>query len=309
MTAPTNTWITTNIVGEVESVEDVIYNIAPTDAPFLTSIESTTAKQTLHEWQTDSLTAAATNYALEGDNPDATANTATTRLSNTCQISDFLARVSGTARAVQLYGREDELDYQVVKFTKQLRRDMEFGLLDNNAEVTTDSPRETGGLEAWLATNTSHGTGGSAGSAGNTARTTGTDRQLTEALVKTQLANIWTAGGDPDLILVPGTIKQRFSEFTGNATRMINAQDKELVATIDVYASDFGDLQVMPDRFMETDSCLILQKSLWKIAYLRRPSAWAVAKLGDNDAKQILTEFALESCNEAGSGAVFDVTA
>lgn len=237
MTAPTNTFITDNIIGEKESVMDIITNVSPTDAPFLTSIEDDSVSQTLHEWQTDVLAAAATNYALEGDNPDATAAVPTVRLSNTCQISDYVARVSGTGRAVQLHGREDELDYQVVKKTKELRRDMELALLDNNAEVTTDSPRETGGIEAWLNTNTSVGAGGTAGSLGNTARTTGTDRQLTEALVKTQLASIYTNGGDPDLILVPASIKQRFSEFTGNATRMINADDSKLNATIDKLAA------------------------------------------------------------------------
>lgn len=76
-----------------------------------------------------------------------------------------------------------------------------------------------------------------------------------------------------------------------------------------IYKSDFGDLQVMPDRFMEADSCLILEKRLFQIGYLRRPSAWMLGKTGDSDAKQVLTEFCLISLNERGSGAVFDVTA
>ena len=309
MAAPTSTFLSYSAIGNREDLSDVIYNIAPTDTPFLTGIPRTDATAVLHEWQTDSLAAASSsNAVLEGDDATTDATTATTRLSNTCQISDKVPRVSGTQQAVVSAGRKDELAYQVVKRTKELRRDMESSLLANNAEVTGDTTnaRELGGIEAWLATNTSHGVGGSAGSLGNTARTDGTNRSLTEALIKTELQSVWDAGGDPDCIMVGSFNKQTISGFTGNATREISAQDRELVATIDLYHSDFGVLEIIPNRFQVSESCLILEKDLWATSYLRPVQLVNLAKTGDSERRQIITEFTLESRNEAGSGAVFD---
>jgi len=118
---------------------------------------------------------------------------------------------------------------------------MESILLANNAEVTgnTTTARETGGIGAWIATNDVFGTGGASGSAGNTARTDGTQRPITEALLKSVLASCWDEGGDPDCVMVGSFNKQAMSGFTGNATRWKGAADKQLVAAIDIYSSDW----------------------------------------------------------------------
>jgi hypothetical protein len=308
--ADSDTFLTYDAVGNREDLSDVIYNVDPTDCPFLTGIPRASAEATLHEWQTDTLAAAsATNAILEGDDASTDAATATTRLSNTCQISDKTPRVSGTQNAVKKAGRKNELAYQIVKRSKELRRDMESSLLANNAEVTGDenTARELGGIEAWINTNASVGAGGgTAGSLGNTARVTGTDREFTETLLKGVILDCWTNGGDPDTIMLPAFQRQQLSGFAGNATRMIGAQDRELVATIDIYKSDFGDMEVIPNRFMVADSVLVLQMDMWACAYLRPVRMTDLAKTGDSERRQLIVEYCLESRNEKASGAVFD---
>jgi len=138
MTQPTNTFATNDMVGIREDLSDVIYNISPIETPFLSSVAHTTATARNHEWQTDALAATTDNKAIEGDDAPATAGTATTRLGNRTQISTLDARTSGSARAVTTAGRSDELDYQVLKRGKELKRDMETALLANNAKVTGD---------------------------------------------------------------------------------------------------------------------------------------------------------------------------
>lgn len=311
MALPTDTFTSYSAVGNREDLSDVIYNVAPTDTPFLTSIPRTKASAVLHEWQTDSLAAASsTNAVLEGDDATTDAVSATTRLSNTCQISDKVPRVTGTQQAVVTAGRKDELAYQIVKSAKELRRDMESSLLANNAEVTGNATtaRELGGIEAWIATNTEFGSTGSAGGAGNTARTNGTNRALTETLLKSVLKKCWDEGGDPDCIMVGSFNKQKISEFTGNASRFKTAEDKKLVAAIDVYQSDFGDVEIIPNRFQVSESTLVLQKDMWAVAYLRPVTVVNLAKTGDSERRQLITEFTLESRNEKASGAVFDCT-
>jgi hypothetical protein len=205
-------------------------------------------------------------------------------------------------------GRNDELAYQVVKKTKELRRDMELDTLSNTVKASGDTTtaRVSAGVESWLNSNTSHGAGGSAGNLGTSTRTDGTNRDLTESLLKTQLAAVWDGGGDPDCILVHSFLKQKISGFTGNATREINAQDRELVATIDLYHSDFGVLEIIPERFGTAESCLILQKDMWALAYLRSVALVKLSKTGDSEHRLINVEYCLESRQEAASGAVFD---
>ena len=136
----------------------------------------------------------------------------------------------------------------------------------------------------------------------------GTQRALTEALIKTTLNSIWTAGGSPDTMMVGGTQKQLFSSFTGGGTQFGNLDDKTLIAAIDVYVSDFGTLKIVPNRFQRARTAFILEMEKWKVAYFRPFQTEDLAKTGDSDAKHIIVEYALESCNEAASGAVRDLT-
>ena len=212
--------------------------------------------------------------------------------------------------AVNTAGRKDELAYQIVKVAKELRRDMESILLANNAEVTgnTTTARETGGIGSWITTNSSAGTGGSDGSLGNTARTDGTQRAVTEAQLKSVLASCWDAGGDPDCVMVGSFNKQAMSGFTGNATRFKGAADKQLVAAIDIYSSDFGDVEIVPSRFSRAREALVLQKDMWGTAFLRPVTMMELSKTGDSERRLLLAEYALEARNEAASGIIADLT-
>lgn len=282
-----------------------------TDTPFMSGVDRTDAAAVLHEWQTDSLAAASSSNAVEeGDDATTDAVSVTVRLSNTCQISDKVPRVSGTQEQVRKAGRRSEMSYQVAKMSRELKRDMESILLRNGAEDTGGSTtaRQLGAVNSWIDTNTSSGTSGSDGSLGNTARTDGTQRNLTEALLKTVIKSCWDEGGDPDCIMVGSHNKQVISGFTGNATRFKGAEDKQLVAAIDIYDSDFGELQIVPNRFMRARDCLLLQKDMWAVAYLRPFTLYDLAKTGDSERKQLLAEYTLESRNEAASGGVFDLT-
>jgi hypothetical protein len=310
MTTPSGTHTSYTVIGEREDLSDIIYNVDPYDCPFMASIRVEEAGQVLHEWQTDAFAAASSsNAVLEGDDATTDTATATTRLSNTLQISDKVARVSGTARASRTAGRADELDYQIEKRAIELRTDLESVVLRNGAEATGDTTtaRQCGGIGSWIATNDVFGSGGASGAAGNTARTDGTQRDVTEAQLKSAIQSAWTNGGKPDCVMVGAHVKQEVSTFTGNATRFKTAEDKQLVAAIDLYQSDFGDLEIIPNRFQRARDLFILQKDLWAIAYLRPFHFHELSKTGDSDRVQILVEYTLESSNEAGSAGVFDL--
>lgn len=309
MTLATNAFTTYLAIGNREDLSDIIYNIAPTDTPFLSGVPRTNADAVLHEWQTDTLAAAAQNSQLEGDVPSADSATATVRLSNTAQIAYKTPRVTGTQEVMLKAGRRSELAYQVAKRGHEIKRDMENDLLANTQENTggASTARVLGAIPSWIDTNTSNGTSGTDGSLGNTLRTDGTQRDFTEVLFKDVIQLIWDAGGDPDCIMLGSFNKRVMSGFTGNATRFKTAEDKKLVATIDVYDSDWGSLQIVPNRFQRARDVLIIQKEMWAVAYLRPFHIKELGTTGDEERRMLIAEYTLEARNEAASGAVWDV--
>jgi PHD/YefM family antitoxin component YafN of YafNO toxin-antitoxin module len=309
----TNTVTKYAVNGQREDLSDIIYNISPTDTPFMSTIGKSKATAVNHEWQIDSLAAAASdNHHLEGDEISFDAQTATTRIGNKTQISRKAVIVSGTMESVDLAGRNNELAYLISKASKELKRDMETTLTANQAPVDSGAgaARKMASLESWIKTNTDKGGGSGAdpSGSGTHARTDGTQRAFTESQLKSMIRKVWTEGGDPSMVMVGAFNKQRLSGFTGGATRMDDAENKRLVSAIDVYESDFGALQVVANRFSRARSAYVLSPDMWSAAYLRDFQMVDLAKTGDADKKALLVEYTLCSKNEKASGGIFDLT-
>ena len=305
MTAPTNTFTTTSAIGNREDLTDVIYRISPTQTPVLNMAAKAKASNTLHEWQTQDLAAAANNAQAEGDTLTAKTVTPSVRLNNRTQISAKAVAVSGTQRAMNPAGRNDELAYQLSLASLEIKRDMEVGLTQNDTSGT--SPRQSRGLRGWVVDNVSNNGGTLASYTGNTGYTPGTQRAFTESLLKTVLQQVFTAGGEPDTIMLYPAAKQTFSTFTGNATRMDKSEDAKLYASVDFYVSDFGTLQAVPNRFQATREVFVLQSDKLAIAYLRPFQTVELAKTGDADLREILVEYALECRAPKANGAIYDL--
>lgn len=314
MALPTNAQSTYATIGNREDLEDIIYRIDPTETPFMNMVSKGKAKAVNHEWQTQALAAPDTaNAVLEGDDATTDAATPTVRLGNICQISDKVARVTGTQQAVDSAGRDNEMNYQKVLKGLELKRDLEAIIVGTNQAKNAGAAataRVTASVLSWIKTNNSSGATGSAPAAatGANTRTDGTQRAFTEALLKPVLMSIWTAGGDPGTIMVGGFNKQAFSTFTGRSTPQEDAKSKKIVNSVDYYESDFGKQSVTPNRFMRSRDCLILDMEYWGVDYLRNMTTVPLAKTGDSERSQVLCEYCLVSKNEAASGIVADLT-
>jgi hypothetical protein len=298
-------------IGMREDLSDMIFNISPTETPFQSAVgKAGKATATLHEWQTDSLSSTTTNAQIEGDDMSALTATPTVRLQNYLQIATKGVVVSGTLEAVLKAGRKSELAYQIAKRGKELKRDMEFALTQNQAgnAGSASAGRKLRALENWYATNPAGGTSYATATGITATVTDGTQRAFTESLLKTVCRNVFNSGGDPTMLMVGPFNKQVVSTFTGNATRMDKSEDKKLYAAIDVYASDYGELKVVPNRFSRDRTAHVLDLEYWAVSFLRPITMEEIAKTGDSSKKMIITEYTLESRNEAASGAVADLT-
>ena len=228
------------------------------------------------------------------------------------QISRKSVIVSGTLDSVSKAGRNNELAYQISKASKELKRDMETSLTANQAPVTGDdsTPRRLAGLESWIKTNTSKGGGSGAdpSTSGTNARTDGTQRAFTEAQLKDVIKKCWDEGGDPSMVMLGSFNKQILSGFTGGSTRFDPAENKRLVAAVDVYESDFGAMTVVPNRFSRSRSAYVIQPDMFGVAFLRDFQLMDLAKTGDATKQALLAEYTLVSKNEKASGGIFDLT-
>ena len=312
------TYQTYTAIGQREDLSDVIYNISPTETPFMSSIGKNKATAVYHEWQTDSLASVNTsNAAVEGAATTDATISPTTRIGNRTQISTKVIKISGTLDAVNKAGRKSEKAYQLAKGASEIKRDMEAILLSNQVAANGNSTtaRTLGGLQTWLSSNKSLGTNGTAGSGGTVARVTGTDRTFTADMLNTVMQSAYTNGGSPTMLLVTPAQKVVASTFTGIATRYRDVpsnQQAQIINAADVYVSDFGIIQIVPDRFIpnaDSDDCaFLLDTEMAAISYLRPFQTIELAKTGDSETTQLLVEYTLEVKNEAAHGIIADLT-
>src|SRR5262249_38942271 len=186
----------------------------------------------------------------------------------------------------------------------------------NQAKNTGNSStaRVTASVLSWLKSNTSKGTAGGAADPsaadGTGTRTDGTPRVFTEPNLKQALQATWNHGGKPDTTMTRGFNKRESSTFRARAAPMGETKGKKITASVDAYESDFGTLKVVANRFSRARDVLILQMDMWALAYLngRKMVSVPLAKTGDSERKEVLSEYALEARNEKASGGVFDNT-
>jgi hypothetical protein len=326
-----------------EDLTDIIYNISPTERPFHMNADRTTAESDLHEWTIDSLAdARADNAHIDGDDFQAEGDTTPAapsggvfqgvainggeRIGNYQQISRKDINVTRRANLFAKAGRKSEIGYQISKAGLELQRDCEQAATNNQQAVqgsATVAPR-TAGLAAWLRTNTNRGSGGADPTLSNTtfgqpnaAATDGTLRALSETALLDVISDIYEEGGDPNMIMLDPRIKRRFSNYMFSANARIATQYQDagpnkseglmVVGSVDVYVSDFGVLDVVPNRFQRERDVFILDPDMWAISYADGYHTIDIGKTGDNDKKVLLVDWGVESRNEAASGIIADI--
>jgi hypothetical protein len=317
MTAPTNLSTTLNMSGNREDLEDTIYRVAPEKTPLLSAIGKKKASARYHEWQTENLaTPNPANAALEGDDIatlDAPNNT--TRVGNYCQIFRKTLGVSRTQEVVDKAGRKSEVNRQKIRKGIELRRDMEARMIGNYASIAEAgaTPRGTAGVLAWLTSNVSRGASGASGgfAAGVvSAATNGTQRTLTEALLKAAWASAFANGANPSIALMGPVQKQQFSAFTGIADIRAEVKGREqatIIAGAEVYVGDFGQLMLVPHPYGLTRDLVAIDPEYAAVATLDGFKTDDLAKTGDSQ-KQIMThEAAFECANEKAHFVIADL--
>lgn len=315
-----NSYQTYDATTNREDLSNIIYNIDPSDTPVFSMAGRRKVTNRGFDWSTDVLPAVnLSNAQIEGFIFAPSTSAAPGRSHNVTQISERDASVTGSQEAADPAGKKDEMAYQLALKSKALKRDMEsiacqtqpynVGSGVGGSEVA----RTTRALEHWLSNNVSVGnTMGGAGyvapASETAAITDGTQRAFTEALLKTGMQLAYTRGAEPSVMLVGPGQKGIVSGFTGRAnTREIVKADL-ILATASVYGSDFGDLKVMPSRWIRNRSVFLLDPEYLAIAYYRSFQKKPMPVSGDAEANLILAEWGVECRNPSAHQLIADLS-
>jgi len=317
MAIVTNTFTTFDAKGIREDLSNVITNISPEETPYMSNIGRESISNSLYEWQTDALASAAANKQLEGDDITSfDAVTATVRMQNYAQISRKTIVLSATEETVNKAGRKSELAYQIAKRGAELKRDQEFTLLNGAVAAAGNSTtaRGTASLGAFVKTNVDMQTNGANPdytTLPTSARTDGNVRTFTETILKNVIQKVWSAGGTPKMLMVGPVNKQRVSGFSGIASSRFNidggAKPATLVGAVDIYVSDFGNVQVIANRFQRERDAWVIDPDMAKMTTLRPYQQVELAKTGDAEKRMLIVEWGHKVLAENAMGLAADL--
>lgn len=323
----TNTYSTYDAVGNREELMDTIFMISPEETPFLSLIGRKGCESRYPEWQTDTLaTPDETNAQIEGDDWSYDAISPTARVGNYTQISDKKIIISRTQERVSKAGRRSELAREVRKKGVELRIDMEVIALFNQASLAGNdsTARQSGGFRAWLESNTDLGaTGADGGFNSGTgivdAATNGTQRALTKTILDNLIEATYTSGGNATVFMTSPYAKRVFSTFMSDTnvaqfrTNMSGKKQGIITGAADIYVSDFGEINVVPNRQLSRHgatsarNAFLITPDMVELAVLDPIKLERPAKTGDAHKRVLITEWTLCVKNEAAHGVAADL--
>lgn len=276
--------------GNREDILDVLQMVSPETTPLFTRLPDAGATATLHQWVEYTLASGSGNAAVEGATATGDTTSSKARKSNYCQIITKTGAVSGTQRKVDAVGGDEEFAFEMKKKMLEWKIGAEEDLIKQTSAAgnATTARRMTGLIDA-IQTNRV------TGSANTVA--------LTETVFNDLLQKIFEAGSEPDTCYVNGFNKRRISQFATSNTRQLQmAGNYKLQNRVSVYESDFGTIEIVLERYMPLNVGVVIKDSLFRKAWLRKPSTFPLAKRGDLDEFQIVGELTLEHLNERSGG-------
>lgn len=316
VTGTTDTYRVGAAGGNREDLEDVIWDLFPDETYCLTNFDKVDASASYHEWMLDAIVAPTTNRQIEGDDASFVTVVSPTRVGNYQQISRKTFLISRTQEKVAKAGRRKESARQLTKQMRELKNEMEYAIVRNQASSAGGSgtARSTASIESWIATNealatttasaTTPGFSSGAVAAPTDGSTTGA---LTVGVLNSALQGSWSSGGQATQILVGPTQKAAIDQFTGVATRFVDvdrAAQASIINAANLYVSSFGRHTVRLHRHVRSSVVLCLDPDMWAISFIDKPFMEELAKTGDGKKHQMISEWGLVSRNEAASAKV-----
>lgn len=329
MAAPAGSYQRFEVSNELEDIAPLIYDTSPTECPMIQNAARGSVDNTRFDWTEDQLDAAdGTNAHVDGDVFLATDITAPDKLTNECQIARKDFRITRRARKIAKTGQVDEVARQTVRKGRELKRDMETIVMQNQAKVADNGTLAplTASINTWIADLNSTGrtdrdatTGADPTGDGSDAATDSSAvRAMTETGLLGVIKGIYLDSQEmPDAIMMGPSAKQQFSKYMFTDPARIATPQMEIqngrtkglsvVGAVDVWVSDYGVVDIVPDRFQRERDAIVCNMDFIEISYFDPISTDAMAKDADDDSRMVLADFGLMVRNRYTLGVFADV--
>ena len=299
-----NAMTTYQAKGNREDLSDRIYNIDPFDTPGVSMIGRRNVKNRTFDWQTENLPAVDLNNAQEeGFELVRSPAVPTVRQTNLTQISKRDATVSASQEASDAAGKNSEMAHQMAIKSKALKSDVEsiaFSRQAKSADDATTGIRKTESIPHQIARGLdragaqgTHVFGTTTGlpTAADTVWADPADVPFTEVMLGDAMAKAFADGAEPTRLIVPYNIKRSLVHFKGRESTQVLVGKTEVVATVDVIATDGGRVTAMPSRWLPPDLGLLLDPEYARLAFFRNFRQYPIAKIGDAESRMIVVEW------------------
>ena len=132
--------------------------------------------------------------------------------------------------------------------------------------------------------------------------------ELEAGILAAHLAT-YELGGNPSYLFTDPSRSQHIASFAFSAGRQRDLRnEKQFVNVIDLYVSNFGELDVVLDRNQD-DAYYLLDFNYLATPVLRPTRDWPIAKAGDSDIRQILRESTFAVLSTTAHAAIDNVPA
>jgi len=304
-----------------EDLANYISNISRDLTPFLSSIGKSKATQTLHEWSTDTLEDAGLQAAAEGSDFELSTSPVITRLGNRTQIFTKGITISGTLETVDKAGRKSEFKYQSEKRGKEIMRDIEATLVSSQVSTASASSsgnvqsgaRLMGGYQSWAGVAVDASSGTLTQAAGDGSDIASVSGGTTAAFSLDQINEVLRSingetSAAPSKVMMSTAQKVNFSNLINagsgtNVRRNIDERGK-LRQSVDLYESDFGDVEVVHNYLMADSVVFVYDPSLLSLATLRPIHFRDINEAGDALRSFMVAEHTLEAKSPSGNGII-----
>ena len=291
------------LANEVVDLSNEIALVSPTDTPLTTLLmgrgQVETANDITVTWREKELNSNRGTLKLEGADAGDVITSTRSSLDNICQIIEKVTQVSGTARSLNPKGIGDVFDTEVNDRLIETKRDLEWYFLNGTKTVESDNtPRQMAGLMNLVNEN-------------NVVQTKGA---LTEDHILDALQKMWEKGAQGEYFaFVNATQKRAINALAkaGNNVRWVvdnGSITNVLGVGVSKIVTDFGEINLVLDRYMDNNGILTVDLNEVKIAELRPTFYEDLPKAGDYFKGHVINESTIKLLNSY-AGAKILVTA
>lgn len=128
---------------------------------------------------------------------------------------------------------------------------------------------------------------------------------LTEAKLLTLGQTCYTAGSEPNTLMIKPADSTLIAGFAASSNRQRDLADKStLVNTIDVLVTAFGSYRTVLNRHQLTTHAFLIDPSMFKSCVLRPFSRTLLSRQGDSDRHFLVGEYSVKHQNFGDSGMI-----